>query len=454
MDQLRDYGQDLELIKQFFRDYTHVDENGEIVPLFAEELTRLANREQRHMLLDLTHLEKFNQELAYYVTKNTSRYQQLFLEALDELLPAYKTKEVEVRDIMDVFTDQRLFISDRNQKVQGPSGPTTQQQQADKGYVDINERYPPDLVRRVELTFKPSHMNVIPIREVKSDYMGRLLTIRGIVTRVTDVRPRVTVQTYTCDQCGCESFQEIKSHEFTPLVECTSRSCTANKTLGRLTMQIRGSKFVKYQEIKLQEHSDQVPVGHIPRCITASAYGEMTRQCSPGDHISISGVYLPLEKSAYRARTGGLSADSYIEVHYLTQMNKTEDAELNVEPMSSQEAADLIGNSRDFLKRLVHSIAPEIYGHDELKKALLLLLVGGVDKSPNGMRIRGNINICIMGDPGVAKSQLLSFIDRLAPRSKYYTKHSLKVLSWRPSCNRSQYHIEEYYSCSAHSRIY
>ena len=66
--------------------------------------------------------------------------------------------------------------------------------------------------------------------------------------------------------------------------------------------------------------------------------------------------------------------------------------------------------------KLAYSLAPEIYGHSDIKKALLLLLVGGVDRSPHGMKIRGNINICLMGDPGVAKSQLLSYIDRLAPR--------------------------------------
>ena len=72
----------------------------------------------------------------------------------------------------------------------------------------------------------------------------------------------------------------------------------------------------------------------------------------------------------------------------------------------------------DFYLKLASSIAPEIYGHEDIKKALLLLLVGGVDKNPSGMKIRGNINICLMGDPGVAKSQLLSYMDRLAPRSQ------------------------------------
>merc|ERR1712055_1285336 len=76
---------------------------------------------------------------------------------------------------------------------------------------------------------------------------------------------------------------------------------------------------------------------------------------------------------------------------------------------------------QDFYNKLSSSIAPEIFGHEDVKKALLLLMVGGVDRNPAGMKIRGNINICLMGDPGVAKSQLLSYMDRLAPRSQYTT---------------------------------
>ena len=72
----------------------------------------------------------------------------------------------------------------------------------------------------------------------------------------------------------------------------------------------------------------------------------------------------------------------------------------------------------DFYEKLASSLAPEIYDHEDVKKALLFLLVGGVNCTPHGMKIRGNINILLMGDPGVAKSQLLSYIDRIAPRSK------------------------------------
>ena len=100
-------------------------------------------------------------------------------------------------------------------------------------------------------------------------------------------------------------------------------------------------------------------------------------------------------------------------------MNKMEDDELGDIEISESEIKQIA--EEDFYNKLSSSIAPEIYGHDDIKKALLLLLVGGVDCNPNGMKIRGSINICLMGDPGVAKSQLLSYINRLAPRSQYTT---------------------------------
>merc|ERR1711881_550003 len=103
----------------------------------------------------------------------------------------------------------------------------------------------------------------------------------------------------------------------------------------------------------------------------------------------------------------------------ITRLSKSED-ELGAEQEMTEEELRAL-NGEDFYNKLSSSIAPEIYGHEDVKKALLLLMVGGVDRNPAGMKIRGNINICLMGDPGVAKSQLLSYMDRLAPRSQYTT---------------------------------
>lgn len=99
-------------------------------------------------------------------------------------------------------------------------------------------------------------------------------------------------------------------------------------------------------------------------------------------------------------------------------MNKATEEEVASSTLTPEELSVL--SEDDFYNKLALSLAPEIYGHLDVKKALLLLLIGGVDRKPHGMKIRGNINICLMGDPGVAKSQLLTYINRLAPRSKKF----------------------------------
>ena len=84
---------------------------------------------------------------------------------------------------------------------------------------------------------------------------------------------------------------------------------------GRLYLQTRGSKFVKFQELKIQEHSDQVPVGNIPRSMTVIAKGETTRLAVPGDHVAATGVFLPMMKTGFRQLTQGLLSETFLEAH-------------------------------------------------------------------------------------------------------------------------------------------
>ena len=97
---------------------------------------------------------------------------------------------------------------------------------------------------------------------------------------------------------------------------------------GRLYLQTRGSKFVKFQELKIQEHSDQVPVGNIPRSMTVIAKGETTRLAVPGDHVAATGVFLPMMKTGFRQLTQGLLSETFLEAHVsvLFMMNCTEDS--------------------------------------------------------------------------------------------------------------------------------
>merc|ERR1712183_559140 len=138
------------------------------------------------------------------------------------------------------------------------------------------------------------------------------------------------------DQCGAETYQPIVSTSFMPQINCPGEDCRVNRSGGRLTLQSRGSKFTKFQEIKVQEHSDAVPVGHIPRSITVYARGDQTRLCAPGDHVGINGIYLPIKKEGFKAMTSGLLSDTYLEAHKITRLSKSED-ELGVEQDMTEE---------------------------------------------------------------------------------------------------------------------
>ncbi len=108
---------------------------------------------------------------------------------------------------------------------------------------------------------------------MKAKDIGKLVTINGVVTRTSEVKPMLTVATYTCDTCAAETYQPIGSHSFMPLDRCQSDECKASRASGRLHLQTRGSKFVKFQEMRVQEHSQNVPIGNLPRSINIIARG-------------------------------------------------------------------------------------------------------------------------------------------------------------------------------------
>lgn len=91
------------------------------------------------------------------------------------------------------------------------------------------------------------------VRQIRGAQLGKLITVRGITTRVSDVKPHILVNAYSCEACGEESFQEITSRTFLPLGECPTDNCRRDRVQGSLVMQTRASKFVPFQEVKIQE---------------------------------------------------------------------------------------------------------------------------------------------------------------------------------------------------------
>ncbi|CDZ97334.1 mcm-domain-containing protein [Phaffia rhodozyma] len=374
---------------------------------YMKMLTQVANKQVSSIVIELDDIQSFEDppySLALNISRNARRYIDLISEVIDSLMPEPTIDVSSQSDVAELIMEQR---KKRNEEMGR----------------DEADKFPPSLTRRYQLYIKPlskTYRNPQAVREVKGAQLGKLITVRGITTRVSDVKPHVLVNAYSCESCGEESFQEINTRTFNPLQECPTDTCRSDRVVGSLMMQTRASKFVPFQEVKIQEMASQVPVGHIPRSMTIHLYGALTRTVSPGDVIDVSGIFLPTPYTGMRALRAGLLQDTFLEGMHVRQMKKSyNDMEVTDKVKEDLEA---IREDPNIYHKLALSIAPEIYGHEDVKKALLLLLIGGVTKNVNdGMKIRGDINVCLMGDPGVAKSQLLKYISKVAPRGVYTT---------------------------------
>ncbi|KAF9241006.1 hypothetical protein DTO006G1_9083 [Penicillium roqueforti] len=395
---------------------------------YMQILQDIANRDKSNILIELDDLSIFEKslpegedlKLVQSIEKNTKRYIDVISQAIDAVMPR-ETKDVTFKDdVLDVIMSQR---EKRNETME------TAMEADMEAAATAPSMFPPELTRRYTVNFKPltpsgssaeRDSKALAVRYVRGEHIGTLITVRGITTRVSDVKPAVQINAYTCDRCGCEVFQPITTKQFLPLTECLSEECKKNNSKGQLFLSTRASKFVPFQEVKIQEMADQVPVGHIPRALTVHCYGALTRQLNPGDVIDVAGIFLPTPYTGFRAIRAGLLTDTYLDAQHITQHKKSyNEVGMDSRTLRKIEQHQRSGNMYEYLSR---SIAPEIYGHLDVKKALLLLLIGGVTKEMgDGMHIRGDINICLMGDPGVAKSQLLRYITKVAPRGVYTT---------------------------------
>ncbi|CAG8589018.1 7422_t:CDS:2 [Funneliformis caledonium] len=374
---------------------------------YIKKLRAVANREDDKIIFELDDIQAFEDDgnvtngLVRKIMTNTWHYIELIYRICDKLMPIPINPIGHMDDVLDVIMQHR---KDKDQN-RAPEDRT---------------RFPAALTRRYSLYLKPlKSEKTLAIREVNGSNVGHLVTVKGIITRVSDVKPFLLVAGYSCEMCGDEVFQEVTKKNITPLVICPSEKCQKNNVKGKLYMQTRTCKFIPFQEVKMQELTEQVPVGHIPRSMTIFLHGSLTRSMNPGDIVSVSGIFQATPHHGYRGTTS-LLTDVYLEGQYISQLKKQYNKMITT-PEISEKIREL-AQDRDIYEKLSRSIAPEIYGHEDVKKALLLLLVGGVSKSMgDGMKIRGDLNICLMGDPGVAKSQLLKYISKVAPRGVYTT---------------------------------
>ncbi|KAK9798943.1 hypothetical protein WJX73_006235 [Symbiochloris irregularis] len=391
-------------------------------------LAEVANRKRKTFEIDLDDVAQYQEmdpeidqdgdSLLEGLQRNTKRYARVFAEAIDQELPQ-PTAESFMDDTYDVLLKERQRRAEQLQAERGEDQP----EQAAEGMPDI----PAELLRRYLVVVKPqSKSATLKLREIGARHVGQLVSVKGIVTHITDVKPMMTVATYLDDSSATEVYQEVVGREFTPL-ETVPQGGAAGERTGQagsgpptLHVQTRGSKFVRFQEAKIQELASEVPQGATPRSVSVHLRGEVTRSMKPGSAVQVAGIFLPEPYTGFKAMRAGLLTNTFLEAQVVTHL-KSSYQEVSQDTVLQARILD-IQNGGDVYSRLANSIAPEIFGHEDVKKALLLLMVGGVTRQlPDGMKLRGDCHMCLMGDPGVAKSQLIKHIAHISPRAVYTT---------------------------------
>lgn len=234
----------------------------------------------------------------------------------------------------------------------------------------------------------------ILIRDLRAEHISKFVSIEGIVRKVTEVRPRIVKALFICTNCGKELLVDQEENVVKPPSEC--RACHSR---GRFLLVPEKSVSVDSQRVKIQEYPENLRGGEQPQIIDVLLEEDIAGSITPGDRVIINGIVKAVPRGAGKKlvhmdlQIYGNSVEvlqQEYEEFEITEEDKKRILELSEDP--------------NIYDKIVRSIAPSIYGYDDIKLAIALQLFGGVPKRlPDGTEIRGDIHILLVGDPGVAK---------------------------------------------------
>ncbi|MDH5753586.1 MAG: minichromosome maintenance protein MCM [Candidatus Bathyarchaeota archaeon] len=257
-------------------------------------------------------------------------------------------------------------------------------------------------------------LEAAPLRKLGSDHIGKLVMVEGIVVRSTPVRPMVMQAVFRCKRCE-EKTPVSQTGQFlrAPFV-CSNPSCRAK---GPFDFIQEESTFIDSQELRIQERPEDLPPGQLPRTLNIKLLGsEIVDAARPGDHVSIVGTVQAVAPTV--PTVGKLRAFIlHLDANSIEVLGK--EPETVLPSPEEEEKIHELAKDPWIHRKIINSIAPSIYGYDHVKEAIIYLLFGGVGKTLPDITIRGELNVLLIGDPGTAKSQILQYVARLAPRGLY-----------------------------------
>lgn len=266
---------------------------------------------------------------------------------------------------------------------------------------------------RIRLLDLP-HTQVVKIREVRTKHIGKIISIEGLIRQSSDVRPQVVNAKFECPQCGSNiSVLQIDKSFREP-----SR-CSCGRRGG---FKLLSKDMVDAQRIVIEEAAENLSGSEQPRRLNIFLKEDlvdpnMEERTTPGSRVRVVGI---LKEIPIPLKTGAISTrfDIAVEANNVIPLEENFN-DLRITEEDERQIQELAADPQLYMK-LRESIAPSVFGHDEIKEALVLQLFGGVRRTKgDGTFSRGDIHILLMGDPGVAKSVLLKFISKVAPKGRY-----------------------------------
>ncbi|KAI1340191.1 MCM-domain-containing protein [Xylariaceae sp. FL0016] len=269
------------------------------------------------------------------------------------------------------------------------------------------------------------------LRQLRQSHLNCLVRVSGVVTRRSGVFPQLKYVKFDCTKCGVTlgPFQQESN------VEVRITFCQNCQSRGPFTINSEKTVYRNYQKLTVQESPGTVPAGRLPRSREVILLWDLIDKAKPGEEIEVTGIYRNNYDAQLNNRNGFpvfatiLEANNVVKAHdQLAGFRLTEEDEHEIRKLSRDP---------QIVDKIVGSMAPSIYGHDDIKTAVALSLFGGVAKTAKGLHhVRGDINVLLLGDPGTAKSQVLKYVEKTAHRAVFATGQGASAVGLTASVRR------------------
>lgn len=374
---------DLQAAKRRFKDFIRQFQEENYVFCYRDQLKQHYNLKQYWLEVCLEDLASFDETLGDKLNKFPTDYLPLFEEA--------------AKEVVDEITKPRP-----------------------EGEEEIHD---------IQITLR-SNANSCLMRDLKSDHISKLVQIPGIIIAASNVQAKATCISIQCRSCK-EIVPKIK---IKPGLDGYNlpRRCNSDQTTGQPRCPVDPyfiipdkCECVDFQILKMQENPDHVPHGEMPRHMQLYCDRNLCERVVPGNRVTVLGIYsikkVSRSKKGMSEKTNIGIRNPYIRVVGVSVLTEGAGRSTGIAfTPEEEETFRFLASSPNILDRITKSIAPSIYGSVDIKKAIACMLFGGSRKRmPDGLARRGDINILLLGDPGTAKSQLLKFVEKVAPVGVY-----------------------------------